>query len=323
MSPRARVLAIVAVAAAAAAAGTVGLTLLQTRGESTTAPGAVGKPRAGIPPLWFEFGVRRDREARDLAHAAELLNAGKRQPAAAIFTRYRSLQAAIGAAFARWPAGGLDELKRLVASHPRSPVAELHLGYAYLWSGRNADAVASWQDVAEQHPDSPEAVQAENILYAGKLAPGLPFIVTPLALPRTVTPSSLRLLARTAAGEDSRAKLRYGLVLWRLWRRVSAERQFEAAARLAPDDPTARTLAAVGSFTKRAPVRAFGRLGPLTGEFPKAAVVRFHLGVLLVWTKQLQKGLAQLRLAVADEPGSVWAKEAKTLIAALPGHGTK
>lgn len=323
MSPRARVLAIVAVAAAAAVAGTVGITLLQTRGESTTAPGAVGKPRPGIPPLWFSFGVRQDREARDLAHAAELLNKGKRQPAEAIFVRYRSLQAAIGAAFAHWPAGGLDELKRLVASHPQSPVAQLHLGYAYLWSGRNADAVASWQDVATQHPDSPEAVQAENILYAGKLAPGLPFIVTPLALPATVTASTLQLLARDAERGNAQAKLRYGIVLWRLWRRVSAERQFEAAARLAPHDPTARTLAAVGAFTKRAPVRAFGRLGPLTGEFPKAAVVRFHLGVLLIWTKQLQKALAQLRLAVADAPGSVYARNAKILITALPSHGTK
>jgi hypothetical protein len=70
-------------------------------------------------------------------------------------------------------------------------------------------------------------------------------------------------------------------------------------------------------------VRAFGRLGPLTGEFPKAAVVRFHLGVLLIWTKKVEEGLAQLRLAVVDDPGSVYAKEARALISALPKHGTK
>jgi tetratricopeptide (TPR) repeat protein len=323
MSPRARVLAIVAVACAAAVAGTVGITLLQTRGEHTTAPGAVTKPRPGIPPLWFEFGVRQDREARELARAAALLKKGKRQPAEAIFARYRSLQAEIGTAFARWPAGGLGELKRLVASHPQSPVAALHLGWAYYWSGRNADAVASWQEVAAQHPDSPEAVMAENILYAGRMPEGLPFIVAPIAVPAAVTATTLRLLAHDAERPDVQAKLRYGLVLWRLWRRVSAERQFTAAARLAPDDPTARTLAAVGAFTKRAPVRAFGRLGPLTGEFPKAAVVRFHLGVLLVWTKKVEKGLAQFRLAVADEPNSIYAKESKTLISALSKHGTK
>jgi hypothetical protein len=70
-------------------------------------------------------------------------------------------------------------------------------------------------------------------------------------------------------------------------------------------------------------VRAFGRLGPLTGAFPKAAVVRFHLGLLLLWTRQLAKGADQFRLAVADEPHSVYAKEAKQLLAALPSTGTK
>jgi hypothetical protein len=111
MSPRARVLTVVAAAAAAAAAGTVGVTLLQTRGETTTAPGAVTTPRRGRPPLWFEFGLRRDAEARALSRAAGLLNKGKRQAAEAIFTRYGStLQAQLGDAFARWPDSGLDEV---------------------------------------------------------------------------------------------------------------------------------------------------------------------------------------------------------------------
>ena len=59
-----------------------------------------------------------------------------------IFGRYRSLQAEIGAAFARWPAGGLDELKRLVSLHPGSPAAQFNLGMAYYWSGRVADAAS-------------------------------------------------------------------------------------------------------------------------------------------------------------------------------------
>jgi hypothetical protein len=212
-------------------------------------------------------------------------------------------------------------VKRIVASHP-GPVAQLHLGYAYAWAGRTADAVSTWQRVAAQYPDAPEAVMAENILYEGSAAPGLPFIVTPLTLP-TLSASGLETLAREARGADAEAKLRYGIALWHLWRRVSAERQFAAAAKLAPLDPVARTLAAVGAFTKRDPVRAFGLLGPLTGRFPRAAVVRFHLGVLLVWTKKVEKGVAQLRLAVADDPGSVYARSAKTLISALPNHGTK
>src|SRR5439155_26334308 len=117
MASRARVLTIVAGAAVVAAAGTVGVTLLQTRGETTERPSAVTKPRAGAPPHWFEFGVRGDREAVDLSRAAVLLKKGERKPAAAIFARYHSLQAQFGSAFAAWPVNGLDELKRLDASH--------------------------------------------------------------------------------------------------------------------------------------------------------------------------------------------------------------
>ena len=323
MASRARVLTIVAGAAVVAAAGTVGVTLLQTRGETTERPGAVTKPRPGAPPLWFEFGVRGDREAIDLSRAAALLKKGERKPAAAIFARYHSLQAQIGSAFAAWPGHGLDELKRLVASHPGSPVALLHLGYAYYWSGRVADAVSTEERVAADFPDAPESVQAENILYP-RMVPDLPPIVVMAALPSAPSRAAqLRILARAAARPDAQAKLRYGLALWRLWRRVSAEHQLAAAAKLAPDDPTIRTAAAVAAFTKGNPVRAFGRLGPLTGEFPKAAVVRFHLGLLLLWTRQLAKGADQFRLAIADEPHSIYATEARQFLAALAKTGTK
>ena len=88
-------------------AGTVGITLLQTRGESTTAPGSVTKPRQGRPPVFLDFGVRGDSEARALSGAATLLNNGKARQAGVIFGRYHWLPAEIGAALARWPEGGL------------------------------------------------------------------------------------------------------------------------------------------------------------------------------------------------------------------------
>jgi tetratricopeptide (TPR) repeat protein len=326
MSARTRVLTVVALAAAAAVVATVGATLLQTRGETTTAPGAVTKPRAGTPPLWLDFGVRADGEARALARAQALYAKGRRTQAAAIFSRYRSLDAEIGAAFARWPDGSLDELKRLVAAHPQSSLAELHLGWGLLWSGRNADAVAAWQRATQLQPDSPAAVDAQTALHPS-MVPGLPYIVTGLrpsaGLERLPAAEELRRLAQLAEGPDANAKLLYGVALWNLRRPLSAERQFRAAATLAPNDPTARTAAAVGAFSKENPVRAFGRLGPLTGVFPKAAVVRFHLGLLLVWTRQVEKARAQLRLVIADDPSSEYARQAKTLITALSSGGTK
>jgi hypothetical protein len=323
MSPRARVLAIVAAAAVIAVGGVVGVTLLQTRGESTTAPGTVTKPRPGIPPLFFDFGIRDDAETRALTHAASLL-AGKRVGAArAIFARYHSLPAQIGTAFANWPNGGLDTLERLAGQNPGSALAAFHLGWAQYWSGRVGDAVTTWQRVDARFPDSPESVEAENLLYP-KFARDLPFIVLPVALPSAPTRAAqLRELAAAAERPSEDAKLRYGLALWQLWHRVSAEREFAAAARLAPNDPAARAAAAVAAFTKRAPVRTFAKLGPLTGVFPRSSAVRFHLGVLLVWTGQAKKGVAQLRLAAADEPRSLYAREARRLLGALVTHGTK
>jgi tetratricopeptide (TPR) repeat protein len=323
MTPRVRVITTVAVAACLAAGGVVGVTLLQTHGQSTTAPGAVTKPRAGIPPLFLDFGVRDDREARELTTAATLLNTKHVAAARAIFSRYHSLQAQIGLAFSNWPGDGLDTLKTLVAHYPRSPSAGYHLGWAFLWSGRLADAASEWQRIAKTFPDTPEAVEAENELYPND-TPDLPYLVLPVSLPAEPSRAAQkRVLAAAARRPDAAAKLRYGFFLWQLMRPVSAERQFASAAKLAPNDPAARTAAAVGLFTKRNPTRAFAALGPLTAVFPQAPVVRFELGLLLIWTGQPKKGLTQLRLAAAADPHSEYAKEVRTLLSRLVNHGTK
>jgi hypothetical protein len=324
MTPRARVLAVVAAVAAVAVAAIVSVTWLQTRGETTTAPGAVSKPRSGTPPLLFDFGVRNDAEVQALSRGAQLLRNGKKAQAAAIFARYHSLQAQLGTAFAAWPSGSLDAVKQLVAAHPQSPVAQLHLALALYWSGRSADAVKAFRQVDSRFPDSPSAVDAEDILYANRFVPGLPYLILPVALPSAPTLSAqldrAKLLARRRSAQG---KVAYGVMLWRLDRRISARRQFDAAAQLAAGDPAVLTADAVSHFTKRNPTAAFSRLGPLTGRFPRSAVVRFHLGLLLIWEKQVQKGVAQLRLAAADAPGSLYANQAEKLISALVPNGTK
>lgn len=323
MTGRARVLAIVAAAAALAVAGTVTITWLQTRGETTERPGAVTKPRAGVPPLTLDFGVRGDPEAVALSRGETLLRKGKRQPALAVFERYHSVDAQIAAAFARWPAGGLDALKRLVAAHPRSAAAQLHLGWALLWTGRAADAATQFQRVSTSFADTPEAVTAEDVLYP-KFAPNLPTLILGVGLPSAPTAAGqLHILELDARNADVAAKLRYGLALWTLRRRVSAERQFEAAAALDPQNPIAQTAAAVALFTKRNPVRAFSRLGPLTAVFPHAAVVRLHLGTLLLWTGRIQKAADQFRLVVAEEPKSPYATAARQFLSIIPATGTK
>jgi predicted Zn-dependent protease len=321
------VFAIVGAAAVVAVGGLVAATLLQSNGQQAATPnGAVTKPRPGAPPLILDLGVRSDPEARALAQASALYRAQKRAAAGRIFARYHSLAAQIGAAFAAWPNGGLDTLKSLVASHPKSALAELHLGYAYLWSGRNADALTALRKAVKLDPDSMSAVYASDLLHTS-FAPGLPYIVTALRPPAGVTTlpaaQELAALARAAARPDANAKILYGIALWHLDRPLSAERQFRAAAALAPNDPMAQTAAAVGAFTKAQPVLAFSKLGPLTGRFPKAPVVRFHLGVLLLWTGDIAKARTQLGLAVADGPKTPFGVSATKLLAALGHNGTK
>lgn len=317
-----RLLFVVGACAAVAAGLVVGLTVFEMRGQTTTVPGAVTTPQPGPPALQLEFGLRPSAQARALARAERLLDHdGKAAQAAAIFRRYHSLEAQLGLLFATWRGpSSLPAVKRLAAAHADDPAALLNLGWADYQAGRNADAVAAWQKVARAVPDSPYGVDAEDALHSGDF-PGLPYIVLDFRPPRSITrlpaAQELAAAARAAARPDAHAKLVYGWLLWSLKRPLSAERQFAAASRLAPNDPLARTAAAVGLFTKAAPVKAFGHLGPLTGVFPKSPVVRFHLGLLLLWVGERKKAAEQLRLAVADGPQSVYAKAARQLLPSL------
>jgi Flp pilus assembly protein TadD len=317
-----RVLVIVGLAAAVAVAAVVGGTLLQTNGEHTTVPGAVTKPREGPPPLQLEFGLQESAEARALARAQTLYDRDRKvAEAAAIFRRYHSLNAQLGLLFTAWRGpSSLAAVQQLAAAHPNDPAVLLNLGWADFQAGRNADAVAAWQKTATVYPDSPYGVDAQDALHS-RTIPGLPLIVTSLTPPRSIASlraaQQLAALKRGAAASDPRAKIVYGIALWNLKRPLSAEREFAAAAKLAPRDPVARTLAAVGLFTKANPARAFGRLGPLTAVFPRSAVVEFHLGVLLLWIGENSKAANHLRAAVADGPQSSYAKPARTLLASL------
>ena len=85
---------------------------------------------------------------------------------------------------------------------------------------------------------------------------------------------------------------------------------FDQAARRYRHDVEAQVAGAVGQFDKDAPERAFGRLGPLSGTYPNDPTVRFHLGVLLLWTGRIQGAERQFRLASRARPGSPLAREA-------------
>ncbi|MFN2627715.1 MAG: tetratricopeptide repeat protein [Gaiellaceae bacterium] len=327
MAPRTRVTLVVATVAAAAAAAAVGVTLLQTRGAGRDgAQTGVTRPRAGRPPLLLDLGVRADPEAVALRRASALYDAGRPHAAERVFSRYRSVDGRIGAALARWPDGSLDGLEKLVAAHPGNATAELHLGLAELWAGRTADAVAAWRRAVTAQPDTPAAGHANDLLHPNfprGLPPFVPSVGPSRALGRLPPDQELAALARAAHAPDARAKLLYGIALQQLGRPLSAEREFAAAAALAPGDPEAQVAAAVGRFTKDHPERAFGRLGPLMRAFPHAATVRFHLGVMLLWLGQVRKATQELQRARALAPRSPIGREAGRFLIRLGTVGTK
>src|SRR5262249_27165610 len=168
--------------AAIAASGMVVIGVLATRSDVPTV-----KPRPGSPPLTLDLGLRTDVEARALQRAQVLYDRRHdAQAAKAIFDRYRSLEAEVGAALASWPSGTLAQLERLAADRPRSGLVQLHLGLALYWSRRNAEAVQAWREAERVQPDSLYAVRAADFLHP-RFAPGLPAFVPSFGPPARIS----------------------------------------------------------------------------------------------------------------------------------------
>jgi tetratricopeptide (TPR) repeat protein len=261
MSPRLRVLLVVAAAATAAAGTAVGVTLA-TRSDVET---QTSKPPPFVP---------------DPTASPELA---------------REVREALSA----WPAGTVRRLRVLAARYPGSALVRLELGVALALSGQTVDAVSAWRAAERVQPDSPSAVRAQDLRFRDT-PPGLPPFV----------PNFER------ASNAAQRHLLRGAAFQQALRPVSAEREFAAAARLAPGDPEALTAAAVGLYDKDRPAVAFSRLGPLARRFPHAQTVRFHLGLLLIYFRDLRGARKELALARAENPANRLGKRAQTLLQA-------
>ena len=329
MSPRLRTGLVVAALAALAAVVVAGAAVLSAEELPPPAtPHAQPKPQKGAPPLVLDLGLRTDAEARDLRRAAELYEQGRRRQASALFRRSESLEAKIGLAFASWPRT-LERVEQLGALYPRSSLAQLHVGLARVWAGRGG-AREAWREARDAEPDTLYAVRASGLLHP-KFAPDLPLFVAEAPFPQELAElpparqlTRLRDGARSFTGRKGLVwRLHYGLALQRLGRPVSARRAYDEAARRYPDDVEALVAAAVGRFTKERPEAAFSRLGPLSRRFPGAATVRFHLGLLLLWSSQVEEAERQLRLADQAETGSRLAGQARRYLEELEKVGTR
>ena len=232
---------------------------------------------------------RRSRCAR----ADDLYNAGKRGQAGAIFGRYGSLEAQVGhrtggvAVRFRQPGGAGEG-----APAERCRAAELRPRRS-TGAARPRPRKPPGATRRRREPDTVYALRAEDLLYPN-FPRGLPTFVpsfpAPAALDRLSPPRQLGYLQRLARTGGARGKLLYGVALQRLGRQLSALREFEAAAALAPGDPEPQVAAAVGRFDKADPSRTFSRLGPLAQRYPKSQSVRFHLGLCLLWLGSAHEG---------------------------------
>jgi len=309
VSRRLRIAVVAAVALAAAGGVALGAVLVGGDENGSKRP-------SGAPPFVVDLGVRTDPEAAALRSAARAYNGGDRRRAGRILAGRASLQARVGSALASWPAGTLAGLGELAQANPGSGAVLFHLGLARYWEEDTEGALEAWRATRTRAPDSTYAIRATDLLFR-RFPPGQPTFIPSFRAHRSVTrlgpAGQLAALARNARRPDVRAKLLYGLALQRLERPISARRQYTAAARLAPRNPEALAADAVGRFDKAHPERAFSRLGPLTRRFPKAATIRFHLGVLLLWLGQLEEARRQLRVA-AGSTKSPLAREAKRLL---------
>lgn len=326
MSPR-RARALVGLAAVGAAVLVVGVTVLQAEDENA-APATTEAERRP-PPLELGILTRDDVEADALRAAESLVDEGDRAEGRARFEELLaenpgSIEAAVGAAVAAWPAGTVELLDELVAANPESGVARFHLGLALLARGDREEAARQWEETERRDPDSPAALRAEDVLHP-EFAPGRPPFVAPLEAPpglEGLSPEEqLAELERSAEAGGVDERLVYGIALQRVGRPVSAREAFAAAAEADPASLPAKVAAALARFDKDDPSQAFSRLGPLA-DADENGVVRYHLGLALSWIGQVEEAKRQLQLARDAAPDGFYGAEAERLLERLEGIGS-
>ena len=323
MTARVRTAAIVAALAASAAVAVVGAEVIRSASEPDATTPAASEPRAGVPPLAFDLGVRDDAEARDLRRAERLYAEGRRDDAAAIFARRTSVEARVGAALARWPAGSLDALRDLARAHPRDDFVRLHTGLALFWVRDLEAARAEWRAAVSPAVDSASALRAEDLLFP-TFPRGRPTFVSSFDanVPSGSPEQQLNSLRSDAVRGGAREKLAYGVALQRLGRPLEARAEYDAAVRAEPGAVEPKVAAAVVRFAKARPQVAFARLGPLSSRSPRSQPVRFHLGLLLLWLGEVDEARVQLERTRALDASSRLGREATAYLARLEAVGS-
>lgn len=178
-------------------------------------------------------------------------------------------------AFADWPHRTLVDLEVLATRYPRDPVVQFNFGSVLFCAGYTDDALQAYRAAKQSGRNTQYRITADNLLHPQYFDQGYPIFE-----PTSRDPLLVR-----------------GNLQQREGHQVSAERLYQRAARLHPDDPEALTAAAVGRFDEDDLSASFSRLGPLARRFPRSQTVRYHLGLLLLWIGDAKQGVTELREA--------------------------
>ena len=157
-------------------------------------------------------------------------------------------------------------------------------------------------------PTPPYAVAAGNLLYP-QYARDLPRFVPGASLPADLggldaLPRSSRSLRRRAQAGERLATLRTTASRCNASGTSCPLRGCSRAyARRHPADAEAQVAAAVARFDKARPAAGVLAARPAHEALPAAATVRFHLGLLLLWSGEVREAKRQLRSRAASRAG--------------------
>jgi predicted Zn-dependent protease len=221
---------------------------------------------------------------------------------AAVFYTPSKNTATVRNALSKGPKRAARALEALADEHPKDPVVQFNYATALYCGGFDAEALQAYRKAKRAGRDTRYEVTADVILHPQFFSEGgyPPFVYS---------------------GGD--ALLVQGQIAQRNYHQHTAERLWARAAKLHPNDADAQVAAAVGRFDMDNLSASFSRLGPLVKRFPKSQTVRFHLGLLLVWTGQAKQAIKELRLAHQLDPGTAMGQQAAKLVAGVAKTGTR
>ena len=287
-----------ALSAGLAAAVAVALT---TGGGGSDAPviPAQTRPFSGSPPLKIQLpgGDVKGTRAQLRAAQRELPPGDARIAVARAIAGYSS----------RGAAATLADLRALPQG---DPVVSLHLGLAELWSGEQAAGVAELKRTRSLDRYGFYGTLADDALHTEQRS-GYPLYIAPPGTPA----GDVKQLRRLAARQPNRSDVWLALA-YQLQRtdHVEAIADARKALELDPTGVSPRVAVAVLAYSKDDPSAAFAVLGPLTQQASDTTEIRFHLGELLYWLKQVTDAEAQWRQVEQDSPDSLYGRTAAALM---------